>query len=1121
MAMNLSGDPGPWRLRPVFISSTFRDMHAERDWLRERVFPEIAERLGRNRYHLEPIDLRQGVETIALAGQESRELKVLKVCLAEIDRSRPFLIVLLGDRYGWIPPEDRIAAAAQEAGYVTDLTGKSVTAMEIEFGILKKNADQRRRSFFYFREPLPYAEMPEEVAARFSDAHSAHPGERAGHDRLEALKRRIEEDPELGPRVRQYRAGWDPLGNKVVGLEGWGHQVLEDLWGDLEAETRAFAGEQPVSWQAQERALLEEFVEHRSRDFTGRGDVIRRLLDLARPARASSVDAVRGVCLTGGPGSGKSALFARFYRLLQGDESVLLLGHAAGTGPRSAQIDGMLRRWTGELEKFLGVQADLPDNATADEMDNAFASMLGLAGQGRRVVLLVDALDQFEPGPRSRHVTWIRPECWPENVFILATALPGPEAEAMSQRAGIERMELPGLTREEAGSVGVGVWSRYHRECSPDVLDVVLAKETVGDGPSHANPLWMTLAMEQLNLLDADDFERAGQNLHELVLGEARLLPAEVEGSYAAMMARTEKVFGAEWARPFACLIAVSRQGWREQDLHVMLPKAAVLLCPDRPEVAWDALEFAALRRGFRAHLVQRGGQGQWDFFHSQARQALQKMHLGDEATLRRLHGLVADHLIGLPEGDPLRISETMFHLIGADDRLRAARFYARAEEPAEATRTLCLHVLASADAARNPGLAWTISLLEQPSLDQETACALCFRLQGYLDESLETEGHLSLRKELLEAVQHTVAGYVQSDPADADWQHALSVNHMKLGDVLRAKGDLSGGLQALRKALAVGIRIKAADPSGSGQWKMYIVALRQRIGDGLRAQGDLAGASRAYQEALAVMQRLTQADPSDAESRMALSVCQEKLGDVFFSRGDLAGAQRAYREALVEREHLAKSDPSNDKLQRGMSVSKEKLGDVLKAQGDLVGALRAYREALGVSRRLTQSDPSNTGWQLDLSESLVKLGEALSAQGDLAEALRAYQEALAVSRRLAQSDPSNAGWQRELVLVHIKLGEVLDAQGDLAGAFRAYREALESSQRLALSDPSNAAWQRDLAVCHQKLAVVARRQGDDAGYMSEMRACFEVLDDMRRRDIHFDPELAQSYKELAEVFSK
>ena len=47
-----------WRDIKVFISSTFRDMHAERDWLVKRVFPGLRERLVPYRINLIDIDLR-------------------------------------------------------------------------------------------------------------------------------------------------------------------------------------------------------------------------------------------------------------------------------------------------------------------------------------------------------------------------------------------------------------------------------------------------------------------------------------------------------------------------------------------------------------------------------------------------------------------------------------------------------------------------------------------------------------------------------------------------------------------------------------------------------------------------------------------------------------------------------------------------------------------------------------------------------------------------------------------------------------------------------------------------------------------------------------------------------
>ena len=73
-----------WRARPVFISSTFVDMQAERDHLRAIVFPALEERLRARRHYLEWVDLRVGVATASQRDEHLRELHVLKVCLDEV-----------------------------------------------------------------------------------------------------------------------------------------------------------------------------------------------------------------------------------------------------------------------------------------------------------------------------------------------------------------------------------------------------------------------------------------------------------------------------------------------------------------------------------------------------------------------------------------------------------------------------------------------------------------------------------------------------------------------------------------------------------------------------------------------------------------------------------------------------------------------------------------------------------------------------------------------------------------------------------------------------------------------------------------------------------------------------
>ena len=179
-----------WQSRPVFISSTFADMQAERDHLRTHVFPALEERLKARRRHLEWVDLRLGVATAGLDDGHQREQEVLKVRLGEVRRCRPFLLVLLGDRYGWVPPAERISAAAREAGFAGDVDGRSVTDLEISVGVLDC-LERQPRSLVYLRNALPYAEMPAENAALYADAWgpAPHAGERI--ERLANLKNRI------------------------------------------------------------------------------------------------------------------------------------------------------------------------------------------------------------------------------------------------------------------------------------------------------------------------------------------------------------------------------------------------------------------------------------------------------------------------------------------------------------------------------------------------------------------------------------------------------------------------------------------------------------------------------------------------------------------------------------------------------------------------------------------------------------------------------------------------------------------------------------------------------------------------------------------------------------------
>jgi hypothetical protein len=85
----------------VFLSSTFRDMDAERHYLVTRVFPEIRQICYQRMINFSEIDLRWGITEEA-----AHNGRTVQICLEEIERCRS-----LG-----IPPSLSVSLASVMAG---------------------------------------------------------------------------------------------------------------------------------------------------------------------------------------------------------------------------------------------------------------------------------------------------------------------------------------------------------------------------------------------------------------------------------------------------------------------------------------------------------------------------------------------------------------------------------------------------------------------------------------------------------------------------------------------------------------------------------------------------------------------------------------------------------------------------------------------------------------------------------------------------------------------------------------------------------------------------------------------------------------------------------------------
>src|SRR5687768_6042347 len=163
----------------VFVSSTFRDMQAERDELVKRVFPQLRRLCEQRGVAWSEVDLRWGV-----TDEQAAEGAVLPICLAEIERTRPYFIGLLGQRYGWVPDEVP-AELVEQLGWLGDEAGKrSVTELEILHGVLN-DPEGAGHAYFYLRDPAWVAGLPEAERGLYVEPTAD------GAARLDALRERV------------------------------------------------------------------------------------------------------------------------------------------------------------------------------------------------------------------------------------------------------------------------------------------------------------------------------------------------------------------------------------------------------------------------------------------------------------------------------------------------------------------------------------------------------------------------------------------------------------------------------------------------------------------------------------------------------------------------------------------------------------------------------------------------------------------------------------------------------------------------------------------------------------------------------------------------------------------
>lgn len=504
----------------IFISSTFRDFAGERDLLVRKVFPELRRRCRERQVELVDVDLRWGITEA-----EAEQGKVLPICLAEIDRARPFFMGLLGERYGWVPAAGQFdrSLLIEQPWLEEHAGGKSVTELEILHGVLN-NPEMAGRAFFYFRDPAWSATQGADYTT----------GSEAEREKLADLKERI--------RISGF-----PVVEDYADPEALAERVREDLWALIDAAYPEAEVPDPLTL---ERRRHEAYAASRRRLYLG-GERYFEALD-----EELASESPRPVLVRGKSGGGKSALLANWLaRWSQAHPDTAVIVHHLGCGADAADPVRMAVRIMQEIAQLVAEEFKPKSDPEEqlDELAKWLATASAWAGRtGRAVLIVLDGLDKLSD---RRHLWWF-PTVIPPGVRLVASCLDGEVLEAAAPRLPWRELFVePFSAAEQTQFIGEYL-GRFRKQLTREQTRALQAHPLVG------NPLFLLTVLEELRVFGVH--ERLDQRLARLLSPPPSKQPGEepsVDDAFEHVLARIESDHGTEPVQHAMEAIWASRAG--------------------------------------------------------------------------------------------------------------------------------------------------------------------------------------------------------------------------------------------------------------------------------------------------------------------------------------------------------------------------------------------------------------------------------------------------------------------------------------------------------------------------------------------------------------------------------
>ncbi len=601
----------------VFISSSFRDMHGEREVLIKHVFLRLRQKCQARGVELTEIDLRWGLTE----EQTQNMTDVVRVCLEEIDLCKgnpPFFLSLLGEQYGTVVETAQFEVLHKhkpDFEWLKNSPAASVTELEIIHAIFSRLEqgsvtfeELAKTTLFYMRNPDYIDKVPASERANFVNPKFTH--------KQTELKNRI---CDKGLPVTNYEEPED-LKNRV----------LRQLW---HAINLRFPISQKPTPLEQQSLNHQAFAHSRTKIY------IKRPADFQRLEKHAENESTPLVVL-GKSGSGKSALLSNWVLDYQEQHPEdLVIYYFIGSSADTTNYVEMLRYVMARLKAHYHIDEELPTEPK--QLVEKFPFWLASAHAQGRTILILDGLNQLTDA--GNKLAWL-PEFIPSQVRLFLSTLEGETLEVLQKREW-QSFTIAPLSATERKTLLTKYLRHYHKGLNEQRVERIIA------APQTDNPLYLRVLLEELRIFGS----------HEKLDTEIGyyLSAATVIDLYGKVLNRLENDYEKErpeLVKEAFSLLWASRRGLTQHELLEIL---------DIPQAIWTPL-FLAVQDA----LVNR--EGKLNFFHDYLRQAVKNRYLPSVEEQKMWHLRLADYFEKQEIGKRVA-DELPWHLefAGEKERLR------------------------------------------------------------------------------------------------------------------------------------------------------------------------------------------------------------------------------------------------------------------------------------------------------------------------------------------------------------------------------------------------------------------------------------------------------------------